>query len=88
MANYRTWWLGEACAEVKRVRDGPLMTRKPVIAAMHGVTIGGAVEMITNLDVIVAGESAILSLPEAKRGVSAGGGGIPRLVYLVGRQKG
>lgn len=52
------------------------------------MTIGGAVEMLTNLDVVVAGESAVLSLPEAKRGVSAAGGGIPRLVYLVGRQKG
>lgn len=43
--------------------------------------------MLTNLDVVVAGESATLSLPEAKRGVPAGGGGLPRLVYLVGRQK-
>ncbi|TXT07092.1 hypothetical protein VHUM_03262 [Vanrija humicola] len=43
--------------------------------------------MLTNLDVVVAGESAVLSLPEAKRGVHAGGGGLPRLVYLIGRQK-
>lgn len=52
------------------------------------MVIGGAVEMLTNLDVVIAGEGAVLSLPEAKRGVHAGGGGLPRLVYLIGRQKG
>jgi enoyl-CoA hydratase/carnithine racemase len=61
--------------------------RKPVIAAVNGVVIGGAVEMLSNLDVVIAGESAKLSLPEAKRGVSAGGGGLPRFVFLIGRQK-
>lgn len=62
--------------------------KKPIIAALRGIVVGGAVEMLTNFDVVVAGESAVLSLPEAKRGVPAGGGGLPRLVYLVGRQKG
>jgi enoyl-CoA hydratase/carnithine racemase len=65
-----------------------LTISKPVIAALHGVTIGGAVEMLTNLDVVIAGESAVLSLPEGRTGVAAAGGGLPRLVYLVGRQKG
>ncbi|CAK9781755.1 enoyl-CoA hydratase [Cutaneotrichosporon oleaginosum] len=61
--------------------------RKPVIAAVNGVVIGGAVEMLSNLDVVIAGESAKLSLPEAKRGVAAAGGGLPRFVFLIGRQK-
>lgn len=59
-----------------------------MIAAVHGVVIGGAVEMLSNLDVVIAGESAVLSLPEAKRGVAAAGGGLPRFVFLIGRQKG
>ncbi|BEJ00194.1 hypothetical protein CcaverHIS631_0500510 [Cutaneotrichosporon cavernicola] len=61
--------------------------RKPVIAAVNGVVIGGAVEMLSNLDVVIAGESAKLSLPETKRGVAAAGGGLPRIVFLIGRQK-
>lgn len=52
------------------------------------MVIGGAVEMLSNLDVVIAGESAKLSLPEAKRGVAAAGGGLPRFVFLIGRQKG
>lgn len=62
--------------------------RKPIIAAVNGVVIGGALEMMSNLDVVIAGEGAVLSLPEAKRGVATGGGGIPRFVFLIGRQKG
>ncbi|KAL1405576.1 hypothetical protein Q8F55_009215 [Vanrija albida] len=51
--------------------------RKPVIAAVNGVVIGGAVEMLTNLDVVVAGEGAVLSLPEAKRGLLMTGRDVP-----------
>lgn len=44
--------------------------------------------MLVNLDLAVAGQSAILGFPEAKRGVTVGAGGIPRLVRLVGHIRG
>lgn len=50
--------------------------------------MGGGAEMVVNLDLAVAGESATLGFPEAKRGVTVGAGGIPRLVRLVGHTRG
>lgn len=44
--------------------------------------------MVVNLDMAVAGQSATLGFPEAKRGVTVGAGGIPRLVRLVGHTRG
>lgn len=41
-----------------------------------------------NLDMGIAGETAIFGFPEAKRGVSIAGGGLQRFVRLVGHQKG
>lgn len=43
--------------------------------------------MVVNLDLAVAGTSAIFGFPEAKRGVTVGAGGVPRLVRIVGHQK-
>jgi enoyl-CoA hydratase/carnithine racemase len=50
--------------------------------------MGGGAEMLVNLDLAVAGQSATLGFPEAKRGVTVGAGGIPRLVRLVGHIRG
>jgi enoyl-CoA hydratase/carnithine racemase len=50
--------------------------------------MGGGAEMLVNLDLAVAGQSATLGFPEAKRGVTVGAGGIPRLVRLVGHTRG
>lgn len=61
---------------------------KPIIGAINGFAMGGGAEMVVNLDLAVAGESATLGFPEAKRGVTVGAGGIPRLVRLVGHTRG
>lgn len=50
--------------------------------------MGGGAEMVVNLDMAVAGQSATLGFPEAKRGVTVGAGGVPRLVRLVGHTRG
>lgn len=64
------------------------MSSKPIIGAVNGFAMGGGAEMLVNLDLAVAGQSAILGFPEAKRGVTVGAGGIPRLVRLVGHIRG
>lgn len=61
---------------------------KPVIGAIRGVALGGGSELVMNLDINVAGQTATFGFPEVKRGVSINAGGLPRFVRLVGHQKG
>jgi enoyl-CoA hydratase/carnithine racemase len=58
---------------------------KPVIAAVHGYTLGGGLELALCCDLIVAEPDAQLGLPEAKLGLLPGGGGTQRLPRLIGR---
>src|ERR1700733_11760026 len=60
---------------------------KPIIAAVNGLAYGGGMEILTNLDIVVAGKSATFALPEVKRGVVAIAGALPRLVRTVGRPR-
>lgn len=47
---------------------------KPVIAAVHGWTIGAGLEWMLNADVVIAASSARFKLPEASLGVFVTGG--------------
>ncbi|KAJ4390854.1 hypothetical protein N0V93_004453 [Gnomoniopsis smithogilvyi] len=61
--------------------------KKPVIAAVNGLCLGGGMEVVLNCDVILAAEDARFGLPEVKRGVIALAGALPRLVRTVGKQR-
>ncbi|KAJ5707237.1 hypothetical protein N7488_007038 [Penicillium malachiteum] len=61
--------------------------KKPVIAAVNGIAFGGGMEMIANLDLVVAAKGARFALPEAKRGVVALAGSLPRLARTIGRPR-
>ena len=52
---------------------------KPIIAAVNGYALGGGLELALACDIVIAAESAMLGLPEAKYGVVATGGGAQRL---------
>lgn len=52
---------------------------KPVIAAVNGYALGGGLEIALACDIVVAAETATFGLPEVKRGIVAGGGGMYRL---------
>ncbi|MCB2072933.1 MAG: enoyl-CoA hydratase/isomerase family protein [Novosphingobium sp.] len=57
---------------------------KPVIAAVHGICLGGGFELALSCDMIIASEQALFGLPEPKVGLIAIGGGIHRLVRQIG----
>ncbi|MDE2303704.1 MAG: crotonase/enoyl-CoA hydratase family protein [Sphingomonadales bacterium] len=59
--------------------------RKPVIAAVDGHALAGGFELAIACDCIVANVDAKFGIPEAKRGLVAGGGGVVRLPRLVPR---
>ncbi|KAH7162103.1 enoyl-CoA hydratase/isomerase [Dactylonectria estremocensis] len=61
--------------------------KKPVIAAVNGLAMGGGCEFIVNCDLVVAAEDAYFALPEVRRGIAAIGGALPRLIRTIGLQR-
>ncbi|GHF24112.1 crotonase/enoyl-CoA hydratase family protein [Streptomyces morookaense] len=54
-------------------------TTKPLVAAVEGHALGGGFELALACDLVVAAEGARFALPEVRRGLIAGGGGVVRL---------
>ena len=61
--------------------------KKPIIAAVNGLCMGGGFEMVANCDVVVAASTAVFALPEAKRGIVPVAGCLPRLTRTIGLQR-
>jgi enoyl-CoA hydratase len=55
----------------------------PVIAAVEGYALAGGFEIALSCDLIVASETAKFGLPEVRRGLVAGAGGLLRLPRRV-----
>jgi enoyl-CoA hydratase len=53
--------------------------RKPVIAAVEGYALAGGFELVLACDLVVASDQAKFGLPEVRRGLVAGAGGLLRL---------
>jgi enoyl-CoA hydratase/carnithine racemase len=72
---------GERPVDEKRGAFGlcELPPAKPLIAAVEGVAFGGGFEIALACDLIVAAGDAAFALPEVKRGLVAGAGGVVRL---------
>jgi enoyl-CoA hydratase len=57
--------------------------RKPVVAAVEGYALAGGFELALSCDLVVASDQAKFGLPEVKRGLVAGAGGLLRLPRRV-----
>ena len=56
---------------------------KPVIGAVEGYALAGGFELALSCDLLVAANDAKFGLPEVKRGLVAGAGGVLRLQHRV-----
>ncbi|MBU8812431.1 enoyl-CoA hydratase-related protein [Mycolicibacterium goodii] len=59
---------------------------KPTIAAVNGTALGGGTELALASDLVVAEERALFGLPEVKRGLIAGAGGVFRIIEQLPRK--
>lgn len=57
--------------------------KKPLIAAIDGYALAGGMEIALSCDLIVANKDAKFGIPEVKRGLAAGAGGLIRLPRQV-----
>jgi enoyl-CoA hydratase len=56
---------------------------KPLIAAVEGYALAGGTEVALATDLIVAARDSAFGIPEVKRGLVAGGGGLLRLPQRI-----
>jgi enoyl-CoA hydratase len=72
---------------IKRCNDNHdkiAASRKPYVAAIAGLALGGGVELALACDVRIAADNAIMGLPETNNAIIPGAGGTQRLPRVVG----
>jgi len=84
---------GADITEFGKTREAPMLAEildalefcpKPVVAAIHGVALGGGLELALCCHYRVADANARVGLPEVKIGLIPGAGGTQRLPRLTG----
>ncbi|MCU9846963.1 3-hydroxyacyl-CoA dehydrogenase NAD-binding domain-containing protein [Defluviimonas sp. WL0024] len=92
----RTWPAGADIREFGRPPEAPSLpelcqavagSAKPVIAALHGMVLGGGLELALAARVRLAEPGTELGLPEVTLGILPGAGGTQRLPRLIGAKR-
>ncbi|KXJ91584.1 ClpP/crotonase-like domain-containing protein [Microdochium bolleyi] len=75
------------CRYLEDLCSGMAAVRKPVIAALEGLALGGGLELALMCDLIFAGDDCRLGLPEVTIGLIPGAGGTQRLTQALGKYR-
>src|SRR5262249_35697118 len=75
---------GDTAFEARRIVDGMLECRKPIISVVTGPSAGLGGTFLLLADVVVAGRSAVCGAPHVRRGLGAGDGAQVIWPLLVG----
>jgi enoyl-CoA hydratase len=75
------------CNFITRNWETIRQVRKPVIASVTGLAMGGGCELALACDIVIAARSAVFALPEIKLGLLPGAGGTQRLPRAIGKAK-
>ena len=76
--------LRELVLDLQRAITSVATCRKPVVVAVHGLCIGGGVDLITACDIRIASKDARFSVREVKVAMVADIGTLQRLPRIVG----
>jgi 2-(1,2-epoxy-1,2-dihydrophenyl)acetyl-CoA isomerase len=74
----------EDLTSVQAVAQAIVSLSKPVMAAVHGWTVGAGLEWMLNADIVIAASNARFKLPEASLGVFVTGGLVATLPAYAG----
>lgn len=74
----------QALELVQAVAEALVSLPKPVVAAVHGWTLGAGLEWMLDADIVIAAESSRFKLPEASLGVFVTGGLTATLPAMAG----
>ena len=77
--------LHKLCGRLGRLFRRLETNGKPFVAAIHGLALGGGLELALACHERVAAENTQVGLPEVKLGLLPGAGGTQRLPRLIGR---
>lgn len=80
----------DVAASVKKIRkavDGIWNIRVPVIALIHGVALGGGMELTLAADIRLAADDSKMGMKEVSLAIMPGAGGTQRLSRIVGLGK-
>ncbi len=69
---------------IQRTMMGIELLKKPVIAALNGLAVGGGFELALSCDIRIASETAFFFLPEVSYGIMPGSGASQRLTRICG----
>lgn len=69
---------------MQRIYDEMEHVEKPIVAAIHGVCVGGGLEMALSCDFRLAAAGASFAFPEGLMGVLPASNGVSRLTRLCG----
>jgi enoyl-CoA hydratase/carnithine racemase len=72
-------------AVIQRAMDGVAHCRHPVVAMIHGVCVGGGLELAAVCDLRICGESSRFGVPVKHLGLVMAYGELQGLIELVGR---